>query len=236
MRNTLANPFFATRVTHQVESTKMSWVSKDELKPGYDNVWFQMATVGCSPHIDFLQISAVSAAVPWKRRTGKPIDLLITYLLNTYSMIMYRDVYTSYYQWVPPFLIASACLFYLPRWDQARTTFGPFAYQGAFGWVLRMVLWIIFRQGHVRGMFLIVFNCFDMMTPRYIENREEKRDQMISYFRKRLSNKWAKLHFRILIALLMPQVHQLFHRLHFLWIPQLGHRCLPFFPHWPFPQ
>ena len=118
MRNTLANPFFATRVTHQVESTKMSWVSKDELKPGYDNVWFQMATVGCSPHIDFLQISAVSAAVPWKRRTGKPIDLLITYLLNTYSMIMYRDVYTSYYQWVPPFLIASACLFYLPRWDQ----------------------------------------------------------------------------------------------------------------------
>jgi len=106
-------------------------------------------------------------------------------------MIMYRDVYTSYYQWVPPFLIASACLFYLPRWDQARTTFGPFAYQGAFGWVLRMVLWIIFRQGHVRGMFLIVFNCFDMMTPRYIENREEKRDQMISYFRKRLSNKYT---------------------------------------------
>ena len=38
-------------------------------------------------------------------------------------------------------------------------------------------------------MFLIVFNCFDMVTPRYIENREEKRDQMISYFRKRLSNK-----------------------------------------------
>ena len=27
------------------------------------------------------------------------------------------------------------------------------------------------------------------ITPRYIENREEKRDQMISYFRKRLSNK-----------------------------------------------
>ena len=77
-----------------------------------------MATVGCSPHIDFLQISAVSAAAPWKRRTGKPIDLLITYLLNTYSMLMYRDVYTSYYQWVPPFLIASACLFYLPRLDQ----------------------------------------------------------------------------------------------------------------------
>ena len=77
-----------------------------------------MATVGCSPHIDFLQISAVSAAAPWKRRTGKPIDLLITYLLNTYPILMYRDVYTSYYQWVPPFLIASACLFYLPRLDQ----------------------------------------------------------------------------------------------------------------------
>ena len=45
-----------------------------------------MATVGCSPHIDFLQISAVSAAAPWKRRTGEPLDLLkdvpLEYLLN----------------------------------------------------------------------------------------------------------------------------------------------------------
>ena len=36
-------------------------------------------------------------------------------LSNTYNLLLYRDVYTSFYQWVPPFLIASACLFYLPR-------------------------------------------------------------------------------------------------------------------------
>ena len=40
---------------------------------------------------------------------------LLIYLLLYLNLLIYRDVYTSYYQWVPPFLIASACLFYLPR-------------------------------------------------------------------------------------------------------------------------
>jgi len=72
-----------------------------------------------------------------------------------------RDVYTSYYQWVPPFLIASACLFYLPR-----------------------SIWLSLEDG--------LMNYFSTGTrERYIENREEKRDQMISYFRKRLSNKYT---------------------------------------------
>ena len=80
-----------------------------------------------------------SAAVPSRRGTGKwtfqtyfsllnistlqCIFNLFAYLQystypslsNTYNLLLYRDVYTSFYQWVPPFLIASACLFYLPR-------------------------------------------------------------------------------------------------------------------------
>jgi len=72
-----------------------------------------------------------------------------------------RDVYTSYYQWVPPFLIASACLFYLPR-----------------------SIWLSLEDG--------LMTYFSTGTrERYIENREEKRDQMISYFRKRLSSKYT---------------------------------------------
>ena len=73
------------------------------------------------------------------------------------------------------------------------------------------------------------------MIHRYIENREEKRDQMISYFRKRLSNKWVLLITSICQSFLL-QVHKLFHRLHILWISQLCHRRQPFLPHGPFPQ
>ena len=102
-------------------------------------VFLQMATVGCLQHIGCLQTTTVSAAVPWRRRTGmySPltfftfvltywlIHLLLYFNLPT-KLLTYRDVYTSYYQWVPPFLIASACLFYLPRWGPENSQKGFF--------------------------------------------------------------------------------------------------------------
>ena len=39
---------------------------------------------------------------------------LKTYLLNTYQMLMYRDVYTSYYQWVTFVLLIQAGFFIFP--------------------------------------------------------------------------------------------------------------------------
>ena len=54
-----------------------------------------------------------------------------------------------------------------------------------------------------------------------------------------LENGWATSRFCWIcqfVKSFVLQVHQLFHRLHLLWIPQLCHRRQPFFPHGPFPQ
>ena len=56
-----------------------------------------------------------SSALEEEDRNVYNSTYLSAYFCTLTYLLTYRDVYTSYYQWVPPFLIASACLFYLPR-------------------------------------------------------------------------------------------------------------------------
>ena len=58
------------------------------------------------------------------------------------------------------------------------------------GWWLFEWFKLLLNRNVWNVRFKPIFFSWCLTFPRYIENREEKRDQMISYFRKRLSNKW----------------------------------------------
>ena len=69
-------------------------------------------------------------------------------------------VYNSYYQWVPLYLVVLAFLFYLPR-----------------------MFWLIMEGG--------LMEFFGKgTTTRFIEDQEEKRDTLVSFFSKNIHNKY----------------------------------------------
>lgn len=69
-------------------------------------------------------------------------------------------VYNSYYQWVPLYLIFLAVLFYLPR-----------------------MFWIMIEGGLMKFF-------GKGTTTRFIEDQEEKRDRLVSFFIKNIQNKY----------------------------------------------